>query len=41
VRMIVSALRVFADDVAEHRRGRPCSGLRAPALLPFPSTTAT
>jgi NADH:ubiquinone oxidoreductase subunit F (NADH-binding) len=40
VRMIVSALRVFAGDVADHRRGRPCVGQRAPGLLPFPSTAA-
>jgi NADH:ubiquinone oxidoreductase subunit F (NADH-binding) len=41
VRMIVSALRVFADDLADHRRGRPCAGLRAPGLLPFPATDAS
>lgn len=41
VRLIVSALRVFKDDVAEHRRGRPCRGLRAASLLPIPATAAS
>lgn len=36
VRVIVSALRTFDDDCANHRRGRPCAGSRS--LLPFPST---
>jgi NADH:ubiquinone oxidoreductase subunit F (NADH-binding) len=37
VRLIVSALRVFHDDVAQHRRARPCADLRTPGLLPFPA----
>lgn len=41
VRVIVSALRVFRDDVADHRRGRPCAGSRAPGLMPFPATVAS
>jgi NADH:ubiquinone oxidoreductase subunit F (NADH-binding) len=40
VRVIVSALLVFRDDVADHRRGRPCAGSRAPGLMPFPATVS-
>ena len=36
VRFVLSALSVFADDVARHRAGRPCAGVGMPALLPIP-----
>ena len=36
VRFVLSALAVFADDVAMHRAGRPCSGASAPPVLPVP-----
>lgn len=35
VRMIASALETFAEDVAEHKAGRPCAGSRR-AVLPVP-----
>jgi len=41
VRLIVSALQVFGDDLASHLRGRPCAGACAPSLLPFPATLAS
>jgi NADH:ubiquinone oxidoreductase subunit F (NADH-binding) len=41
VRLIVSALRVFVDDVSAHRRRRPCGGLRAASLLPIPPRAAS
>jgi NADH:ubiquinone oxidoreductase subunit F (NADH-binding) len=34
VRFVLSALTVFASDVAEHRAGRPCSGIGRPGVLP-------
>jgi NADH:ubiquinone oxidoreductase subunit F (NADH-binding) len=34
VRFVLSALAVFADDVAAHRAGRPCAGLREAPVLP-------
>ncbi|MGZ4614882.1 MAG: NADH-ubiquinone oxidoreductase-F iron-sulfur binding region domain-containing protein [Actinomycetes bacterium] len=40
VRLILSALRVFGDDCADHRRGRPCAGSGAPSLLPVPTTVS-
>jgi NADH:ubiquinone oxidoreductase subunit F (NADH-binding) len=37
VRLLRSALTVFADDVAAHLRRRPCDGARGPqAVLPIP-----
>ncbi len=36
VRLVRSALAVFADDVLLHARGRPCPGSAAPSMLPFP-----
>jgi NADH:ubiquinone oxidoreductase subunit F (NADH-binding) len=41
VRMIISAMRVFADDVATHRRGRSCGNRDTPGLLPFPPTATS
>lgn len=35
VRLVASALEVFADDVAAHRRGRPCAGSTARVALPL------
>lgn len=40
VRFVVSALSVFADDVAAHRAGRPCRGMRAAPVLPLPRKAA-
>jgi NADH:ubiquinone oxidoreductase subunit F (NADH-binding) len=38
-RMVSTALRVFADDVARHAHGTPCAGARSAALgVPAPST---
>jgi NADH:ubiquinone oxidoreductase subunit F (NADH-binding) len=34
---VESSLRVFAGEIADHRRAGPCAGSRAPALLPVPS----
>jgi NADH:ubiquinone oxidoreductase subunit F (NADH-binding) len=39
VRMAVSALRVFADDVEAHAAGSACAWSRAPSLLPAPRVT--
>ncbi|MGO8871018.1 MAG: NADH-ubiquinone oxidoreductase-F iron-sulfur binding region domain-containing protein [Acidimicrobiales bacterium] len=36
VRLVRSALEVFADDVRRHADGRPCAGHDAATLLPFP-----
>jgi NADH:ubiquinone oxidoreductase subunit F (NADH-binding) len=36
VTLLRSALDVFADDVARHRRGMPCAGADASPLLPIP-----
>lgn len=38
VRMALSALRTFADDVERHRRRRPCAGVTHPPVLPVPVT---
>jgi NADH:ubiquinone oxidoreductase subunit F (NADH-binding) len=40
VRLVASALAVFADDVADHRAGRPCRRAGASAWLPVPSSAA-
>ena len=39
VRLVLSALAVFADDVIAHRRGRPCAGAGLPVALPIPAVT--
>jgi NADH:ubiquinone oxidoreductase subunit F (NADH-binding) len=36
VRFVLSGLAVFADDVAAHRAGTPCAGIRAAPVLPLP-----
>jgi NADH:ubiquinone oxidoreductase subunit F (NADH-binding) len=36
VRFASKALSVFAEDVAQHRSGRPCAAAGAPAWLPVP-----
>jgi len=36
VRLTTSALRVFAADLGEHVRGRPCRGAGDPPLFPLP-----
>jgi NADH:ubiquinone oxidoreductase subunit F (NADH-binding) len=36
VRLVRSALTVFARDAADHARGRPCPGQRAPSVLTPP-----
>ena len=38
LRFISSALRVFSDDVARHRRGEACRARGARAVLPIPQT---
>jgi NADH:ubiquinone oxidoreductase subunit F (NADH-binding) len=40
VRFVLSALAVFADDVAGHRAGRPCAGGSAAVVLPVPRRDA-
>ncbi len=35
VRFVLSALSVFAPDVAEHRAGRPCAGIHRAPVLPL------
>ena len=40
VRLIVSALQVFAQDVAAHRAGRPCHDVAASTFLPVPELVA-
>ncbi len=37
VRLVRSALRVFAEDAGSHARGRPCPGHLVPTGLPFPT----
>jgi NADH:ubiquinone oxidoreductase subunit F (NADH-binding) len=39
VRMALTGLVAFADDVEAHRRGRPCAAATAPGLLPVPEET--
>ena len=36
VRFVLSALAVFAQDVAAHRAGHPCAGAHAASVLPVP-----
>jgi NADH:ubiquinone oxidoreductase subunit F (NADH-binding) len=36
VRLVRSALGVFADDARDHAAGRPCAGHAAPTVLQFP-----
>ncbi len=40
VRLVQSALTVFADDVAAHEQGRPCIHARKPTVLRFPRPIA-
>ena len=40
VRLVQSALRVFAADVARHRQGIPCAGAVAGTWLPLPPAGA-
>ena len=40
VRLVGSALQVFAADVARHRQGLPCAARTAPAWLPVPDSSA-
>jgi NADH:ubiquinone oxidoreductase subunit F (NADH-binding) len=40
VRLVRSALQVFAGDVRDHAAGRPCAGHDAPTVLRFPVTTS-
>ena len=40
VRMVRSALEVFATDAAEHAKGRPCGLWNAPPVLPVPPSAA-
>ena len=40
VRMVRSALTVFAADAARHAAGDPCEGRHAPSLLPVPAAPA-
>ena len=40
VRLVRSALEVFAEDASSHARGRPCPGHAAPTMLPFPPAPA-
>lgn len=39
VRFVLSGLSVFAEDVARHRAGRPCSALHATPVLPIPRSS--
>ncbi|MBF6555203.1 MAG: SLBB domain-containing protein [Acidimicrobiales bacterium] len=40
VRLVRSALVVFAADTLDHARGRPCSGRASPTVLSFPEGAA-
>ena len=40
VRLVRSALDVFADDVLAHAQGRPCAGVKARSVLPEGTTHA-
>ena len=37
VRLVRSAVAVFADDVRAHRRGHPCPGTRTPTVMVLPT----
>ena len=37
VRLVASALDVFGDDLARHRRGRPCASAGRDGVFPIPS----
>ena len=37
VRLVRTALAVFADDVRSHAEGRPCAGHRSPTVMAFPA----
>jgi len=37
VRLVRTALTVFADDVRSHAEGRPCAGHRTPTVMAFPA----
>lgn len=37
VRLVQTALRVFAQDVQRHLAGRPCPGVNRPRVLPIPA----
>ncbi|HLW18446.1 MAG TPA: NADH-ubiquinone oxidoreductase-F iron-sulfur binding region domain-containing protein, partial [Actinomycetota bacterium] len=39
LRFITSAMRVFSDDAARHRRGEPCRARSKHPVLPVPATT--
>jgi NADH:ubiquinone oxidoreductase subunit F (NADH-binding) len=39
IRFVLSALTVFSDEFADHRRGGPCELCAAPKLLPIPERT--
>jgi NADH:ubiquinone oxidoreductase subunit F (NADH-binding) len=41
VRLVRSALAVFAGDVRDHASGRPCTGHAAPTVLQFPVAVPT
>jgi hypothetical protein len=36
MRFVLSALAVFREEFAEHRRGGPCELCTAPSVLPVP-----
>ncbi len=40
VRLVRSALSVFAEDAWSHAQGRPCAGRGHPTVLPFPAAPA-
>jgi NADH:ubiquinone oxidoreductase subunit F (NADH-binding) len=40
VRLVISALQVFAADVEAHRVGKPCAGVKQGPVLPIPNRRA-